>query len=523
VELEGDTFDPEIDSPDYLTVSGGGPSGLVLDSSRQRLYVLTRFDNAVSVVDLGSNDETSHIPLHNPEPASVLAGRPFLYDALLTSSNGEANCNVCHPAGDKDDLAWDLGSPFDIVRPNNNPFFFRLGTSSLFNPLKGPMTALTLRGIADSGPMFWRGEATNTFNPLNDERENFRNFNAVFEALLGRERPLGETQFGRFSDWALSILPPPNPHRPLDNQLTPSQQSGSGIFFGAEGNNDVLFNCGSCHGTDPLQGFFGTRGQSSFENEPQEFKITQLRTTYDKVGMFGATRGTAGDERTKGGPRVAVGPQIRGSGTLHDGSFAGVDEFLTFPVFSLNARQLQQVTDFVYAFPSNLAPIVGQQVTLHEGSAPDARARVELLMRRASAGFVIPRLKRRDPGDDVPPPPPPIPAPATECELVAKTVVDGAARGFVFEPGGPGFRDDLGQLVAVDAVLALGARPGQPITFTCLYPGGGLRAGIDRDLDGILDGSDPDAGVEDPLAALARALELLRQLIEILKTPLVSL
>ena len=35
-------------------VSGGGPSGLVLDAARERLYVLTRFDDAVSVVDLGT-------------------------------------------------------------------------------------------------------------------------------------------------------------------------------------------------------------------------------------------------------------------------------------------------------------------------------------------------------------------------------------------------------------------------------------------------------------------------------------
>ena len=34
---------------DHIAVTGGGPSGLVLDEADDRLYVLTRFDNAVKV------------------------------------------------------------------------------------------------------------------------------------------------------------------------------------------------------------------------------------------------------------------------------------------------------------------------------------------------------------------------------------------------------------------------------------------------------------------------------------------
>ena len=42
--LEADTFTPSAAS--HIAVSGGGPSGLVLDEANDRLYVLTRFDNA---------------------------------------------------------------------------------------------------------------------------------------------------------------------------------------------------------------------------------------------------------------------------------------------------------------------------------------------------------------------------------------------------------------------------------------------------------------------------------------------
>src|SRR5690606_15886367 len=47
--LESDTFVP--DSADHIELSGGGPTGLVLDEQRDRLYVLTRFDNSISVID----------------------------------------------------------------------------------------------------------------------------------------------------------------------------------------------------------------------------------------------------------------------------------------------------------------------------------------------------------------------------------------------------------------------------------------------------------------------------------------
>ena len=66
-QLESDTFVPSAAS--HIPVSGGGPSGLALRGNR--LYVFTRFDNAISIVDTGSNAEIAHQTLHNPEPSSV--------------------------------------------------------------------------------------------------------------------------------------------------------------------------------------------------------------------------------------------------------------------------------------------------------------------------------------------------------------------------------------------------------------------------------------------------------------------
>jgi YVTN family beta-propeller protein len=492
-QLDNDSFTPNAST--HIQLSGdGGPTDLVLNASGTRMYVYKRFDNSVATVDVAARREIAVAPLFNPEPAEVRVGRKFFYDSLRTSSNGEANCNVCHPSADKDDLAWDLGSPFAGLTPNPNPFVggLALGSSDpananggpVFNPLKGPMTVLTLRGIKDSGPMFWRGDATNAANPMN-ERANFQNFNIVFEALLGREASLPTADFDAFTNWALTLVPPPNPHRALNQVLNANQLNGQGIFTntgqGAKGTTDVIFVCNGCHALNPAQGFFGTGGMNSVEGETQFFKVTQLRTNYDKVGAFGQTDGSLGDARTLGGPRNNVGPQVRGTGSLHDGSTMAPEEFLTAGVFQLNAAQLRQVVDFVYAFPTNLAPVVGQQVTLRADNAAAAGPRIDLLRQRAGTTFVLPINQTR-----------------TECDLIAKAVMNGVSRGFLFQPAQNNFLDDRGAPITEAALRSLAQTPGQEVTFSCVYPGGGRRLGIDRDLDGTLDGLEQGAPNPQP-------------------------
>ena len=44
------------------------------------------------------------------------------------------------------------------------------------------------------------------------------------------------------------------------------------------------------------------------------------------------------------------------------------------------------------------------------------------------------------------------------------------------------------------ALIDFARLPSQELTFTCAPPDSGIRMGIDRDEDGILDGDDPDSG-----------------------------
>jgi YVTN family beta-propeller protein len=491
--LENDTFDPRSISANYIPVSGGGPSGLVLDEARGRLYVMTRFDNSVKVISLTSKQEIGQAVLPNPEPQSVVEGRPMLYDATRFSGNGEASCASCHIFGDMDDLAWDLGNPDGPVTKNPIPINFgdllRLipifptinGTGAVddFHSMKGPMTTQTLRGLRNSGAMHWRGDRANGafgVDPV-DANLSFNNFVVAFDGLVGSPELPSAAEMQRFTDFQLQVLPPPNPVRSLDNSLTAPQQRGRDFFAGPRPADGIIipgvfqltFSCNGCHVLDPSQGFFGTGRNASFENETQIVKIPHLRNQYAKAGMFGAPKVSFFDAPDSG----FLGDQIRGFGFLHDGSTDTLFRFLTANVFRPQANigfpqtdpdaTRRDVEQFLLAFDSDLAPIVGQQVTLSEANVRTAGPRVDLMIQRAEAPFISKAL-----GGEV-----------RECDLVANVALGGRVRNFLYDPVAKKFVSEDGSIRLPDfALRALATVLGQEVTYTCLPPGSGSRIAL---------------------------------------------
>ncbi len=463
--LENDSFTP--DAANMISLTSGGPSGLVLDEARERLYVMTRFENSIVVVDTATRGAVQTIAMENPEPASVVEGRPFLYDAKLTGSNGEASCGSCHVFGDMDDLAWDLGDPDVLPADNPNPCPPGvIGVCDLqpLDPLKGPMTTQSLRGLEFSGPMHWRGdrtgpECTTTPGDRACANRGFNEFNVAFPGLVGRdEGKLTEANMQAFTDFALQISYPPNPIRRLDNSLRPQEQAGFDLYDGRI--TDTVANCNGCHQLDRELGFFGTGGGSTFEGEAMEFKVPHLRNAYQKVGMFGMAPSPFFMASTP-----FTGDQVRGSGFLHDGSVPTVSAFLSANVFNdVSETDQDNLEAFVMAFETDLAPIVGQQVTLTDQSGSDAQARADLLIERAGTPFVIPNEGT-----------------ATECDLVVTGVVDGVRQSWLRRSDGS-FESKLGVMSEAE-LLALAEVPGQPLTFTCAPPGSGPRmASVDPEV-----------------------------------------
>ncbi|HTG37018.1 MAG TPA: hypothetical protein VLB76_29225 [Thermoanaerobaculia bacterium] len=504
--LENNTFTPSV--ADQIKVSGGGLTGLVLQEDKHRLYTLTRFDNSIAIVDTVSGGEIGHIAMHNPEPSSVVAGRPFLYDTSLSSSHGDSSCASCHVAGDFDSLAWDLGNPDGTVQPIPGPFEIAPSSFGLLDshhPMKGPMTTQSLRGMANHGPMHWRGDRTGgNDNPSAqpdsgtfDEVAGFKKFQGAFPNLLGRSGPIDDSDMAKFAAFILQVTYPPNPIRMLSNRLTPDQQAGHDFFVN---NISDLANggaCASCHVIDrhaneaqgvAAPGFFGTDGRYTFDGGVEGFKTPHLRNQYQKVGMFGMPNNPVNP-----GSDAFLGDQVRGFGFNHDGSIptiflfngftsngAGFNQspstpggFLPGPAGELQKRQVE---DFLLAFDSNLAPIVGQQATLTKNNATVVGERIDLLIDRARAG---------------------------ECDLVVKSGSNQGERGYLYDAAAGRFVGNR-QSDAPLSDASLRQRAAQKdgeLTYTCAPPGSGVRVGIDRDGDGVLDGDEEDAGSDPANAA----------------------
>ena len=176
-----------------------------------------------------------------------------------------------------------------------------------------------------------------------------------------------------------------------------------------------------------------------------------------------------------------MGDQIRGFGFMHDGGMDTLDHFLSGSVFrfdndpTINDQKRAKVVDFVMVMDSELAPIVGQQITLTASSSQDVHDRIDLMISRAQ-----------------------VTSPRPECDLIVKGVINNEARGVLLMANGS-FQSDRSDEVITDADLRnLVNQNNQPLTFMCVPPGSGTWMSIDRDGDGIFDRDELDQST-DPL------------------------
>jgi hypothetical protein len=226
-------------------------------------------------------------------------------------------------------------------------------------------------------------------------------------------------------------------------------------------------------------------------------KIPHLRNMYQKVGMFGmANTFVPGDSDELlsflGEPfndTTFQGDQVRGFGFLHDGSMDTLFRFHAATVFgrspsnpggfpiitdpgdpvkaqqelTANIAARRQMESFMMAFDSNLAPIVGQQVTLTLASGAEAAARIDLFEARAAVG---------------------------ECDLVVHASFGARSFGFLYKPSTGTFSPDTAHGVKLTDRALRALRVVGPLTFTAVPPQSGPRIALDRDLDGVLNGDD---------------------------------
>jgi YVTN family beta-propeller protein len=434
-----------------------GPTGVVCDGPRHRIYVVGRNHNQLQTFQSDSLYSMSIVGIgFDPTPNPIVNGRKFFYGGF-TSAHGDQACATCHVFGDIDNLAWDLGDPLGsyVDPPNPNP----LGLSG-FHPMKGPMVTQSLRGLTNTEPFHWRGD-----------RVNLAAFNNAFLSLQGREAPLADSEMTAFSAFVMPMVYPPNPNENLDRTMPdappgqPSALRGQDFFMNAivDGSGHT---CTSCHtaasfgpGTDRVMVPKAQLG------EDQDFKVPQLRNLYEKTGF----RDTIGVTNK------------RGFGFDHDGSSDNLVDLMKNvhgPMFDFGSpaavadANIRDLEAFLMAFDTGMAPAVGYQLGFDgtNNSDPTALSRADTLRGQAAAG---------------------------NCDLIAKGRVNGQARGWVYEGSDQWKPDKVAESDITTAELIALAGLGSELTVTGVPTGLGSRMGIDRDCDGYLDGDERDAG-SDP-------------------------
>ncbi len=429
---------------------GQGPTGVVVDDAHDRVYVLDKFEGALSIVGATSLVEEARHLLHDATPAVIKIGRPHLYDTHETSGLGQAACASCHVDGRMDQVSWDLGDPSGAVKPFNQECNFGLGGCENWHPMKGPMATQTLIGIGGTEPFHWRGD-----------REGLAAFNPAFESLMGDDEQLTPQEMNEYLAFVQTLTHPPNPFRNLDNSLPASFPNGGNPVTGQSVFNTVpldggLLTCVTCHSLPA-----GTNGKIISGNllqEAQSFKVPQLRNLYEKTGFSSI-----------------ASSNNRGFGFIHDGSVDTLFEFLQFPGFNFSSdTQRRDVEAFLFCFSTHTHAGIGAQAMLPNPGTPNQPATVSQLVALAGNAAV---------------------------GLVVKGKVGGLQRGYYLNSGG-NFQSDRAAEVVSLAVLTSGAAPGSELAFTLVPAIAEVRIGVDRDRDAFFDRDELDAGSDpaDPIS-----------------------
>ncbi len=543
---------------------GAGPTGIVHHGSLDRVYVLNKFDASVSVIDdsgaAGTESVNATVSFYDPTPDFIHAGRVHFYNTHVNSGLGQIACASCHIDGRMDRLAWDLGDPggavkdvnFDDILTGNagvhNLIFGTDATAGKFHFMKGPMTTQTLQDIVGKEPHHWRGD-----------RDGIEEFAGAFAGLQGRDANLDSVSMQEFEDFLGTLHFMPNPFRNLDNSLPggpsllnpgggdtanltlPGHFSG-GRFFGSGGlrpgdplppgdafvgmgkyisggTNGPLdgatIHCVTCH-TIPLgsggthknnttlimpgpngEAHLGMVDNDGAANGQPHMKIPHLRNQLDKIGY--TTLPIPGTMT----PKVSRS----GFGVLHDGTVAGLGQFIQSGVFVFSNDQ--EVADLV-AFtlnmngdgfnsnelgslpgaPGNFGPPggttltaharIGHQITLKSGSPPaedlnDLTNSIALAKGTLTGGV-------------------------EQFDIVVNGVLSSEHRSWYYLSGtgdAAVFQSDrAGETTTHGALRVLGGA-GTEITYTVVPEGSGQRMGIDRDEDDAFNSDESDFNTDN--------------------------
>jgi hypothetical protein len=281
---------------------------------------------------------------------------------------------------------------------------------------------------------------------------------------------LSDADIGAYRDFINTIVFEPNPNQNLDRTL-PAALGGADPIAGQNAfmrtNYTTGLVCNNCHAVPSGSARF-IIGASALR-EPQDFKVPQLRNIYQKTTL---NRTHASD----GGGTNSIG----GFGFLHDGTFEDIFTFLSQPVFQNFANDSvvkSNVQAYLLCFDTGTAPAVGYSRTATKANVDSSSISNDWALLEAQAA-------------------------ATNIDLIAKGMIAGRLHGFLYQPSSGNYLPDSTNLPApyTHGLLLTNIRSGDTLTLMGVPPGSGIRMGIDRNEDGVLDADVPPPRLQIAIA-----------------------
>jgi YVTN family beta-propeller protein len=233
---------------------GESPRGLTVSPDGRYLYVADGLDDAVSVIDVATQQRTRVLALGGPTAITQARyGQRIFHDAQYTYAR-QFSCHSCHPDGHVDGITYD-------IEPDG------LGVN--------PVDNRTLRGIFDTAPFKWEGT-----NPSLKRQCGPR-----LAAFFTRSDPFTAEQSAALERYIVTIVRPPNRYRTTD-ALNPAQRRGRALFereYDKSGNRLApTQRCVFCHAppyfTNRNQYDVGTAGPLDTHGV---FDVPHLNNVYD--------------------------------------------------------------------------------------------------------------------------------------------------------------------------------------------------------------------------------------------------
>jgi YVTN family beta-propeller protein len=431
-----------------------GPRAMVLHPTTNRLYVLNKLSNTISVISTASDTVLTEIPTGtaDPMPVAIKEGRGFLFDARI-SGRGIGSCASCHLDGDLDGLAWDLGdrSGAVIVVQGRNLSAHDLTLRDRgMHPMKGPMVTQTLRGMQNGAPFHWRGD-----------KPTIQSFNPTFDKLMGGAQ-IPAADMDALTAYLLTLLHHPNPNVQRDGSLPATFNGGDVLRGKALFEDHVASHCITCHALPP-----GVTKGPGLPNLPDPTNNIDLMTEIGAVQPVKNPSLATVYQRMKFNP-VAGQTSISGFGLLHDGTGFGLPTVHPYVLDQFESpADFADVTAFVLCFSTGTPPTLGasRTVTPANTGEPAVVSEINLLESQAIA---------------------------SKIDLVVRGTSGGSARVYRFDKTTQTYvPDTAGHAPITRSALLASLAGSDAFTFLGAPTGYGARFSTDRNSNGVPDADEP--------------------------------